>query len=102
MDCHEAKNYISLYIDEEISDNKAEELLQHTKECATCRQLLLDMEFISRLLGAAGQSIMAAPEGFKYSIMEELGHKKGSRLEPVMKLMKDSWKRLSSRINRHN
>jgi predicted anti-sigma-YlaC factor YlaD len=76
MDCHEAKNYISLYIDEEISDNKAEELLQHTRECAACRQLLLDMEHLSLLLRTAGQPIMAAPEGLKDSIMEELGHKK--------------------------
>jgi predicted anti-sigma-YlaC factor YlaD len=98
MDCHEAKNYISLYIDGEISDNKAEELLQHTRECIACRQLLLDMEHLSLLLRTAGQPIMAAPEGLKDSIMEELGHKKTSRLEPMMKLIKDGWKRLSNRI----
>ena len=101
MDCHEAKNYISLYIDEEISDNKAEELLQHTKECAACRQLLLDMEYLSRLLRAAGQSIMAAPAGFKDSIMQELGQKKASRLE-FLKTIKEGWRRFSSRLKGRN
>lgn len=98
MDCHEAKNYISLYIDEEISAGKAGELLQHTEQCAHCRQMLLDMAYLSGLLRAAGQTIMAAPDGFKDSIMQELGQKKDSRLEPVVKIIKNGWKSLSSRL----
>ena len=95
MDCHEAKNYISLYIDDEISDSIAEELLRHTEQCADCRQLLLDMEYLSTLLRASGRTIMAAPDGFKDSIMQELGQKKNSRLE-FLKIIKEGWRRFSS------
>lgn len=102
MDCHEAKNYLSLYIDDEISDSMAEELLRHTEQCADCRQLLRDMEYLSRLLRFSGQTIMAAPDGFRDSIMQELSQKKDSRLEPFLKIIKGGWRRLSSRLKGRN
>lgn len=102
MDCHEAKNYISSYLDEEISGGMADELFQHTEQCPDCRQLLLDLEYASKILQASGQTIMAAPDDFADSIMQQLGQKKESRLEPMVKIIKDGWKRLINRINRHN
>ncbi|NLO21514.1 MAG: zf-HC2 domain-containing protein [Syntrophomonadaceae bacterium] len=102
MDCHEAKNYISLYIDEEIADSMADQLLQHTEECAACRQLLLDMDYLSRLLEVAGQNITAAPDGFKDSIIQELGQNKGPLLEPILKIIQDGYKHLKSRFSRQD
>lgn len=101
MDCHEAQNYISLYIDDEISDSMVDQLLRHTEQCADCRQLLLDMENLSALLRGSGQTIMAAPDGFKDSIMQELGQKKASRLE-FLKTIKEGWRRFSSRLQGRN
>jgi hypothetical protein len=44
---------------------------------------------------------MAAPAGFKDSIMQELGQKKASRLE-FLKTIKEGWRRFSSRLKGRN
>ncbi len=93
MNCKEAKQFISPYMDGELSDVMTEELLFHLEECANCRQLYGEIAQISQLLSSAGQVITPAPEGFKDSVIQRISEKPGSRLATILARLSRRWKK---------
>ncbi len=96
MNCKEAKNLISPYMDGELSKSIAEELLNHLGECQGCQQTYQEMAQISELFRSAGKIITPAPEGFKDSVMQRIAEKQGAGQSVVLTRLKRSWKQMAA------
>ncbi len=96
MNCKEAKNLISPYMDGELSKIITEELLNHLEECQSCRQTYQEMVQISELFRSAGKIITPAPEGFKDSIMQRIAEKQGAGRSVVLARFSRGWKKVAA------
>ncbi len=92
MNCKEARNLISPYMDSELPDNAAEELLIHMQDCASCRQVYQEILDISKLCRSAGKIISPAPAGFKDAVMQRIAAESGRGSSVLMAGWARRWK----------
>ena len=85
MDCHERQRQISILLDGELSDSKAEDLKDHCESCAQCKEVLDRMESLGANLGAikpvTPESALAAR--VKQRISERAARSRGMGLLPT-------------------
>ncbi|KUG02351.1 hypothetical protein ASZ90_020304 [hydrocarbon metagenome] len=96
MNCKEAKNFISPYMDGELEGNSALEFIAHLEECESCRQSYQEMVQISGLFRSAGKTIIPAPDGFKDSVMQRIAEKPGSGRSAVLVGFSRRWKQMAA------
>ncbi len=96
MNCKEAKNFISPYMDGELEGNSALMFIAHLEECESCRQNYQEMMQISSLFRSAGKNIIPAPDGFKDSVMQRITEKPGTGRSAVLVRLKRSWKKMAA------
>jgi hypothetical protein len=96
MNCKEAKNYISPYMDGELDGSLAQEFAAHLEECESCHQSYQEMVQISRLFQSAGKNIIPAPEIFKDSVMDRIVGKSGHGRAGILVRLGRSWKQAAA------
>lgn len=69
MDCKNIKELLSLYIDDELSKDKIEEINEHLATCESCNAELKELQEIRQLLA---EPLVELPIGFKEELHEKL------------------------------
>lgn len=70
MNCHEARESLSSYLDGELPAREREELEEHLERCEACRQELLEMEALVEICRSLGEEPL--PAGFQERLRARL------------------------------
>lgn len=70
MNCNEAKELFSLWLDGEMNESERELFQFHLKQCASCRLELEQWEKISSALQELAKAEHSVPAGFSSSVMQ--------------------------------
>lgn len=68
MSCEKYEKQISLYIDNELSDEDKEELEKHIKECKLCKQQLQAITYMRAMMGNTAEQSIKSPTKMKKKI----------------------------------
>ncbi|WP_054950950.1 zf-HC2 domain-containing protein [Numidum massiliense] len=70
MDCHTSRSHMHDYFDSDAPEDEQNELREHLRECAHCRQLFQQFDRTETLLAADGA--VAAPADFTAKLLRKL------------------------------
>ncbi len=68
MNCEKYEKQISLYIDNELSDEDKKEFEQHIKECKECKQQLQAINYMRNIMGSTEENPIKSPIKMKKKI----------------------------------
>ena len=70
MNCNEAQEMISLYIDNKLSAESVSELMKHFEECSKCKQDYIMLKNIKEILSKSPKKEVSAD--FTASVMNKI------------------------------
>jgi anti-sigma factor RsiW len=86
MRCERARELVGAYVDEELSGDDRTSVAAHIESCATCRELMADIESVRRAIAAVGRE--PAPKALTSRIRNDLAiaaeEQEGKRKRPVL------------------
>ena len=72
MDCKKAENLIMKYMDGQLSQNDAQLLNEHIKNCPKCKEEFLLFDSMMNEAAEISKEVIRAPEGFEKAVMAKI------------------------------